>query len=131
MAGEGGLTVAVPTSGGCAHLRGPPEDPALAHFTASSRAPNLRRDVSTTGLNEVCSARCIISPAPNTLLHGASGQTRASYAVIPVSVCPPRYRAAQAPVALSCRLHFLPGASEPVALYRQDSLPPPPSFKSW
>ena len=92
---------------GCVHLRGPPENPALVRFTVSSHSPNLRRNVCTTGLNEVCSARCIISPTPNTLLHGASGQTRASYAVTPVS-CPPRKsrtgpRGPQLPPALSPR----------------------------
>ena len=115
---------------GCVHLRGPPENPALVRFMVSSQSPNLRRNVSTTGLNEVCSARCIIAPTPNILLHGASGQTRASYAVIPVS-CPPRNRAAQAPVALSCHLRFLPGASEPVVPTGRIPFPPPPSSKSW
>lgn len=105
---------------GCVHLRGPPENPALVRFTVSSHSPNLRRNVCTTGLNEVCSARCIISPTPNTLLHGASGQTRASYAVTPVS-CPPRKsrtgpRGPQLPPALSPRCLGARGS------YRQDSL---------
>lgn len=115
----------MPTSGGCAHLRGGPRGPRSS--------PTSRRLVLPTSAGAVSPQqdlmKCVHKGALfHQLLMPTFTERQARQEHLTQSSCqrlptrvqePHRPRGPQLPPALS------PGASEPVALYRQDSLPPP------